>query len=104
MGNGLGGSSLINYAFWTVLPAGGYDERARLVDDDDFSWKQMQQWLKKLDRYHSDADGPIQELFYPQKQDHGPDGAIDVEVPIVFEPEILSFLPDMKKAGSFVKL
>ncbi|KAK4499000.1 hypothetical protein PRZ48_009512 [Zasmidium cellare] len=99
-GKGLGGSSLINYAFWTVPPSADYDRWASVVGDNTFSWKKMQQRLKKLERYHSDVEGPIKQYFSPSKQNHGTNGPLDIEVPRVIEPEVVSFFADFEKAGT----
>lgn len=99
-GKGLGGSTLINFGFWTVPPSADYDRWARVVDDDAFSWKQMQQRLRKLERYHSKVEGAVERYCKPSPQDHGSDGELDVEVPKVIEPEVLSFFAEIEKAGS----
>ncbi|KIW62643.1 hypothetical protein PV04_10800 [Phialophora macrospora] len=87
-GRGLGGSSAINFSVWTLGPKDDYDEIARLVDDEDWKWKNVQQRYKRIETYHGEAgDGVdnIKRYLDADPQNHGHDGPINVGFPKVWE-------------------
>ncbi|KIW93463.1 uncharacterized protein Z519_06068 [Cladophialophora bantiana CBS 173.52] len=88
-GKGLGGSTAINFSVWTLGPRDDYDEVARLVDDEEWSWNNVQKRYKRLESYHATApDVPDDAKRYldPSPKDHGYDGPIKVGFPKVWEP------------------
>lgn len=59
-GKGLGGSTAINFCGWAIGPRDDYDEWARLVGDEGFSWKNARGYLRKIENLHPEI--PIPEL------------------------------------------
>jgi choline dehydrogenase-like flavoprotein len=84
-GKGLGGSSAINFAYYTRGPSEDYDEWARQVGDASFNWENALRRYKKLENY-----GPIrnpEHLKYvnPSSTVHGVDGPVKIEFPCEWE-------------------
>ena len=48
-GKGLGGSTAINFCGWVVGPSDDYEEWARLVEDESFSWRNARRCLDKIE-------------------------------------------------------
>jgi choline dehydrogenase-like flavoprotein len=87
-GKGLGGSSAINFSVWTVGPKDDYDEIARLVDDEEWKWKNVQQRYKRIETYHGEAGDDIDNIKHyldADPKNHGHDGPINVGFPKVWE-------------------
>ena len=88
-GKGLGGSTAINFSCWTLGSKDDYDEVARHVDDEDWSWRNVQQRYKRIESYHGTApDVPenVKEYLDAKPENHGHDGPIKVGFPKVWEP------------------
>jgi choline dehydrogenase-like flavoprotein len=49
-GKGLGGSTAINFCGWVVGPRDDYDEWARLVQDENFNWRNARRCLDKIEK------------------------------------------------------
>lgn len=47
-GKGLGGSTTINFCVYTRGPSAEYDHWAKMVEDDGWSWKNVQERFKKV--------------------------------------------------------
>jgi choline dehydrogenase-like flavoprotein len=84
-GKGLGGSSAINFAFYTRGPKEDYDEWARQVNDPSFNWENALQRYKKLEGFK-----PIENQAHLKYVDlspsvHGLDGPVKIGVPREWE-------------------
>ena len=89
-GKGLGGSSAINFSVWTLGPKDDYDEVARLVDDEEWSWKNVQQRYKRIESYHAEAgEVPdiVRDYLDANPKNHGYNGPIQVGLPRIAEPQ-----------------
>lgn len=87
-GKGLGGSTSINFSCWTVGPKDDHDEMARLVDDEEWSWKNAHERYKRIETYHGfppDVPDNYKKYLDAKKEDHGYEGPIHVGVPKVWE-------------------
>lgn len=69
-GIGLGGSSVINFAFWTTGPQADYDEWAAVVGDDSFNFENSKRLYRKIERQDVAGAG----------EGHSTDGAVDLHV------------------------
>ncbi|KAK3346844.1 hypothetical protein B0T25DRAFT_592871 [Lasiosphaeria hispida] len=100
-GKGLGGSSAINFGVWTVGAKGDYDEWARVVDDDAFSWDRIQARFKQLETFHSEPPSGIDASKYvaPRAEDHGTSGPLHVGYSGKWEKDILPTLDIFEDAG-----
>ncbi|KAL8665791.1 MAG: hypothetical protein Q9202_001913 [Teloschistes flavicans] len=52
-GKGLGGSSAINFCVWTRGPSSDYDRWAQIVDDDTWSWPNVEKRYQKIEKIPS---------------------------------------------------
>ncbi|KAI0017061.1 hypothetical protein F4780DRAFT_627726 [Xylariomycetidae sp. FL0641] len=69
-GKGLGGSTAINFTFWTRGPRDDWDEFARVTGDEAWRWENAERRYRELERYHHDfKPGSGVERYC----DHGPD-------------------------------
>lgn len=58
-GKVLGGGSTVNYAGWARGDATDYDEWARIVDDDRWSFRRLLPYFKKSETFLAPEDAPI---------------------------------------------
>ncbi|KAK1829341.1 hypothetical protein QBC39DRAFT_392602 [Podospora conica] len=100
-GKGLGGSSAINFGVFTIGASGDYDEWARLVDDDAFSWPEMQARLKKLETFHRQVPPGINASTYasPLASNHGSSGPLHVSYAAEWESDLPPLLSAFHSAG-----
>ncbi|KAF8067881.1 aryl-alcohol oxidase precursor [Lyophyllum atratum] len=56
-GHILGGCSTVNYVMYTRGPAEDYDKFAKITGDQGWSWKQLQPYFKKNEKWTPPADG-----------------------------------------------
>ncbi|PKS06064.1 hypothetical protein jhhlp_007898 [Lomentospora prolificans] len=99
-GKGMGGSSAINFSFFTVGPKGDYDEWARLVGDQAFSWKNMQARLKTLETFHLELPAGVDPKYAsPRPGDHGDSGPLDVGYAREWEEDLVPLLGLFEDAG-----
>jgi choline dehydrogenase-like flavoprotein len=101
-GKGLGGSSSINFACYTVGPRDDYDEIARLVGDDEWKWVKAQNRYKRLESYYGSApDVPDQYHKYlkPDPANHGTDGPLKIGFPSVWEKSMADLTDVFVEAG-----
>ncbi|CAJ2502198.1 Uu.00g095920.m01.CDS01 [Anthostomella pinea] len=69
-GKGLGGSTAINFTFWTRGPRDEWDELARLTDDDAWKWENTERRFGQIEGYrHLIEPGTGAERYCT----HGPD-------------------------------
>ena len=87
-GKGLGGSSMINFAVWTIGPKDDYDEWARLVGDEAFNWQNARRRLDDIEHLNLGVDEKYQRYYRPMAKDHANRGKVFVENPPVWEKSI----------------
>ncbi|KAH7055960.1 oxidoreductase [Macrophomina phaseolina] len=78
-GKGLGGSSGINFACYTIGPRDDYDAWAEAVGDEAFGWEQARARYKRLEAYDVDVPEGFRRFVDPGKGAHGTDGPLQVE-------------------------
>jgi choline dehydrogenase-like flavoprotein len=98
-GKGLGGSSAINFSFYTRGPSADYDEWAKQVDDSSFSWENALPRFKKLEGF-----GPVGQTTHlkyvnPSPAVHGMDGPVKISFPLVWERGFEDILVAGKEHG-----
>lgn len=100
-GKGIGGSSAINFGVWTVGSRRDYDEWARIVADDSFSWKYAQARFKALETFHTETPAGVDAAKYvgPKPEDHGSSGPLHVGFAHEWENDILPLIDAYEKAG-----
>jgi len=86
-GTGLGGSSIINFQFWTVGPKGDYEEWAERVDDQAFNWENAQRLFKKIESFDLSTVEGKSKYVSPSAYNHGQSGAVNVEFEKNLTPE-----------------
>jgi choline dehydrogenase-like flavoprotein len=101
-GKGLGGSSSINLACYTIAPRDDHDEIARLVDDDEWKWVNAQNRYKRLETFYGSApDVPDQYRKYlsPDPANHGINGPLKIGFPPVWEKSLIDMTDIFIEAG-----
>lgn len=81
-GIGLGGSSVINFSFWTTGPKVDYDEWAAMVGDNSFNFENAQRLYRKIEKHDiaSAGQGTQRVVMNSRAEDHGVDGAVDLQL------------------------
>ncbi|OJD30148.1 glucose-methanol-choline oxidoreductase [Diplodia corticola] len=80
-GKGLGGSSGINFACYTIGPRDDYDEWARQVGDESYNWTAAQRRYQALEDYsYSDVPDKYRKFVAPNKAAHGDKGPLQLEI------------------------
>ena len=67
-GKGLGGSTAINFSCWLIGADEDFEEWARKVGDDAWSWKNVKERFKKIERYHVEIPKEHQRYINPKEQ------------------------------------
>ncbi|KAI2621809.1 putative GMC oxidoreductase [Hypoxylon sp. NC1633] len=99
-GRCLGGSSAINFAAYSVGARDDYEEWARVVDDETFGWKQMQERYKALETFDGKLpDGIDSKYAAPKAADHGTSGPIKVGYAPEWEGNIPHILDALEQGG-----
>lgn len=62
-GRGLGGSTAINFCAWVVGARDDYDEWARMVGDDSFSWQNVKRSLDKIGNLNPEIPSPAMKNY-----------------------------------------
>ncbi|KAI0630562.1 alcohol oxidase [Trametes polyzona] len=78
-GKVLGGSSSVNWMFWTRAPQDDYDEYAQITGDEGWSWDAMLPLWDKIERLVPPTDGHDTSNEV-NRRIHGTDGAISITV------------------------
>ena len=102
-GKGLGGSSSINFACWTVGPSDDYDEIARIVGDDEWKWSNALQRYQRLESYYgepSDIPSEADKYLAPHPEIHGHGGPIKIGFPGVWEKSLSCQMDAFFEAGA----
>ncbi|KAJ2982507.1 hypothetical protein NQ176_g1334 [Zarea fungicola] len=74
----LGGGSAINVGMWTVGHEADYNEWARIVNDESYSWQSIRRHLQRLENYGSDISPSLGEYSHPEEW-HGKSGEVRLE-------------------------
>ncbi|KAI9665884.1 MAG: hypothetical protein M1821_003819 [Bathelium mastoideum] len=98
-GKGLGGSSAINFAGWTVGPRDDYDEWARLVDDESFSWPNARRRLDNIEHFNMKVDDKYLKYYRPLPKDHANQGQLPIEAPPVWEKGLVEGADAVEEFG-----
>lgn len=77
-GRALGGGSAINVGMWTVGHEADYNEWARIVNDESYSWQSIRRHLQRLENYGSDISPSLGEYSHPEEW-HGKSGEVRLE-------------------------
>ncbi|KAK0388840.1 hypothetical protein NLU13_5083 [Sarocladium strictum] len=99
-GLGLGGSSAINFGVYTLGARDEYNEWARLVDDESYSWTSMQQRFKSLEAFDpSLPPGATDRYAAPDPSNHGNAGSLKVGYAPEWERDLEPMLDVISEAG-----
>jgi choline dehydrogenase-like flavoprotein len=77
-GKGLGGSSAINFCFYTRGAKADFDEWARRVGDDFFNWENAERRFKKLEGFSTIETESHKKYADWKPENHGMDGPVKV--------------------------
>ncbi|KAK0642364.1 Dehydrogenase patE [Lasiodiplodia hormozganensis] len=78
-GKGLGGSSGINFACYTVGPRDDYEEWAAQVGDKAYGWEAARRRYDALEAYDIDVPEKFRKFIDPKKSAHGDKGPLQIE-------------------------
>jgi choline dehydrogenase-like flavoprotein len=100
-GKGLGGSSQINFSVFQYGFRDDYDEIARLVEDDEWTWSHAEQRFKRLLTYHLEPQMPdmYKKYFDPVQSNHGQSGPLHISIPPVWERELKDIMDVWEASG-----
>ncbi|KAI1136875.1 GMC oxidoreductase [Hypoxylon sp. FL0543] len=99
-GRGLGGTSAINFAGFTVGARDDYDEWARIAGDDGFGWEKMQARLKDLESFDTRVPAGIDKKYAsPRPEDHGTSGPLKLGYAAEWEEDLPGLLDQFEQAG-----
>jgi len=71
-GKGLGGSTAINFSCWVIGADEDFNEWARKVDDDAWSWTRVKERFKKIENYHIDVPNEHKAHIHPKESGTSP--------------------------------
>ncbi|KAJ5629889.1 glucose-methanol-choline oxidoreductase [Penicillium herquei] len=91
-GRQLGGSSAVNYMALARGPAADYDDWARMVGDDGWSWRKILPLLKELEDFDPKLPAYLQHLAAPKTRDHGTSGPLKIGFGDEMVPGIETFV------------
>ncbi|OCL13577.1 GMC oxidoreductase [Glonium stellatum] len=98
-GKGLGGSSAINFALYTVGPRDDYDEWARIVGDNAFSWQNARKCYDKLETYSMNHQTHLKKYLDPSPLAHGSAGPLPISFPQTWEKGFFELLDAAEAFG-----
>ena len=98
-GKGLGGSTAINFAAWTIGPKDDYNEWARIVGDDAFNWESARRRFNDIECMNLEVSEKYQRYFKPSSNDHANRGKVNVECPPVWEKGLLDVADAAEEFG-----
>ncbi|KAF7592689.1 hypothetical protein BBP40_012591 [Aspergillus hancockii] len=97
-GKCLGGSSAINFGFYTIGPKDDYDEWARIVGDAAFNWDNMHRRFKDLETFHNKCPQDVK-YARPEVSNHGSYGPLHVGYTAEWERDLVPLLDVFEQAG-----
>jgi choline dehydrogenase-like flavoprotein len=103
-GRGLGGSSRINFACYTVGPKGDYDHWANTVGDEFFNWENSKRRYKMIESYEMNIPPEVQRYVAPKPEDHGNSGPVPVSYPAEYEIGLAKFIDAAHESGAKINL
>lgn len=80
-GKGLGGSSTVNFASWTIGPRDDWDTMAEITDDSAWSWEKAKERFQKLETYHDkvpEVPEGMKKYLDPKSSAHGYQGPLHI--------------------------
>ena len=98
-GKGLGGSSRINFAVYTIGPKGDYEHWAELVDDDFFNWENTRRRYNSIESYNTGIDNKYKDYYNFTAAEHGTHGPLKVAFPQVWERGAAKFHDAIAELG-----
>ncbi|KAL2818598.1 hypothetical protein BJX63DRAFT_419144 [Aspergillus granulosus] len=99
-GKVLGGSSAINFGVFTVGARDDYDTWAELVDDETFSWKEIQRRIKNLESFDASiADERYRHFADADPANHGQKGKLKIGFAQQWEDDLPLVMEAFKSAG-----
>ncbi|KAF2670804.1 alcohol oxidase [Microthyrium microscopicum] len=98
-GKGLGGSSKINFACYTIGPKGDYDHWAKIVDDDFFNWENTRRRFQGIENYDTNVAPEYQQFANPGLHQHGNADGVYVYFPKTWEPGLTSMFAAAANCG-----
>jgi choline dehydrogenase-like flavoprotein len=101
-GTGLGGTSAVNFAMWTIPPAEWHDEVARQTGNAEWEWARAKSRYRRLEKALVSAESlPAEARAYvdPNTAHHGTEGPISVGFPRNFEASLFPELEAWRDAG-----
>ncbi|QDS74375.1 hypothetical protein FKW77_005121 [Venturia effusa] len=99
-GRGLGGSSRINFACYTIGPKHDYDHWADLVGDDFFNWENSRRRFNTIESYQLDIDSKYKKYADPSQAEHGKSGPLSVSFPKLWERGLSETIDAFKENGN----
>ncbi|KAL2849928.1 hypothetical protein BJY01DRAFT_210262 [Aspergillus pseudoustus] len=99
-GKVLGGSSAINFGVYTVGARDDYDTWAELVDDETFSWREIQRRFKELESFDTTiADERYRHFADVDPANHGQKGKLKIGFAQQWEEDLPLVMEAFKSAG-----
>ncbi|KAI0381744.1 GMC oxidoreductase [Hypomontagnella monticulosa] len=99
-GLGLGGSSAVNFSVWTVGASHDYDEWARIVGDEFFSWPHMQRRFKSLEAFDPTLPPGIDSKYAaPKAENHGSSGPLRTGYVAEVERDLVPMMKLFEESG-----
>ncbi|PSK37308.1 Cellobiose dehydrogenase [Elsinoe australis] len=100
-GKGLGGSTAINFACWTIAGRDDHDEVARLTGDPEWRWENAQARYKRIEGYGvAEKRSDLHNKYLdPKPEDHGITGPIKVGFPKVLEASFMAEMDHLMGQG-----
>ncbi|KAJ5713039.1 glucose-methanol-choline oxidoreductase [Penicillium malachiteum] len=91
-GRQLGGSSAVNYMALARGPAADYDDWARMVGDEGWSWKNILPLMRELEDFDPTLPAYLQHLAGPKIKDRGTSGPLKIGFGDEMVPGIETFV------------
>jgi choline dehydrogenase-like flavoprotein len=101
-GRGLGGSSRINFACYTIGPKHDYDHWAELVGDDFFNWENSRRRYNAIESYEMDIDSKYKKYADPRHADHGKSGPLSISYPKLWERGLSEAMDAFQENGASI--
>lgn len=99
-GKGLGGSSAINFGYYTIGAKDDYEEWARLVGDQSFNWHNIQARFRRLETLHTKLPAGVESKYTsPKPEDHGGSGRLQVGYAAEWATDVTPLLDMFEEAG-----